>query len=257
LKCIEKYHYKPLIHQLAYKKTLEELKDLVIVLKYLGYLFIKLGELSGELKYYTEAAVFYQYVIAITKEKLNEQIISTEDKNKFITQEYIDPYHQLTHLQELIFLAIGGDQNKSPDVEKEIDNNKQLLSDLREKTKQELQTLDDYNQKTKTGNQEEKQKYQELCVITARKLFESITDHMIKFLAKLYKNAESELGKAPCAYTVVGLGSMALKQITPYSDLEFAILTKNEDYKQNNDPKIKEYFKNLSHLVNFPPVNMV
>jgi tetratricopeptide (TPR) repeat protein len=256
LKCIEKDHYKPWIHQLAYKETLEELKDLVVVLKDLGYLFTKLGEFSGELKYYTKAAVFYQYVITIMKEKLNEQILSTEDKHKFITQELIDPNQQLAHLQELIFLAIGGDQTKIPDIAKEIDNNKQLLSDSRDKTKQEMQTLDDYNQKTKNGNQEEKLKYQELYVKTGKELFEMIADHMKDFLAKLFRNAESELAKAPCAYAVVGLGSMALKQITRYSDLKFAILTENEDYKESKDPKIKEYFKNLSHLVNFKIINL-
>ncbi len=49
---------------------------------------------------------------------------------------------------------------------------------------------------------------------------------------------------------------MALKQMTPYSDLEFAILTENDYYKQSNDPKIKQYFKNLSHLVNFKMSNL-
>jgi hypothetical protein len=256
LKCIEQDHYKPLIHQLAYKETLEELKDLVIVLKDLGYLTTKLGELSGELKYFTKAAVFYQYVITIMKEKLNEQMINTEDKNKFITQELIDPYKQLAHLQELIVSAIGGDQKKIPDIKKEIDNNKQLLSDLRYKTKEEMKTVEGYYQKTKTDNQEKKQIYQELYVITGRKLFEMIADHMKYFLAKLHISSEAELGKAPCAYAVVGLGSMALKQITPYSDLEFAILTENENYKKSEDPKIKEYFKNLSHFVNFKIINL-
>ncbi|MDR0330037.1 MAG: hypothetical protein LBH99_05240 [Rickettsia sp.] len=51
---------------MAYKKTVEEVKNLVIILNDLGYLTTKLGELSGELKYYTEAAVFYQYVITNT-----------------------------------------------------------------------------------------------------------------------------------------------------------------------------------------------
>ncbi|WP_341789384.1 tetratricopeptide repeat protein [Rickettsia endosymbiont of Polydrusus tereticollis] len=256
LKRIEKEQYKPLIHQLAHKETLEELKDLVIVLKDLGYLATKLGELSRELKYYTEAAVFYQYVITILKEKLNEQLISTEDKSEFIKQEKLDPPQQLTDIQQLIFSAIGGDQEKMSVVQEEAMSNKALLLALRNKTDQEMQTVEGYYQKAKTDNQEDKQKYQELYVKTARELFEKTADKMKDFLAKLYKKAESELGKAPCEYAVVGLGSMALKQMTPYSDLEFAILTENEDYKQSDDPKIKEYFKNLSHLVNFKMINL-
>jgi flavodoxin len=256
LKRIEKDQYKPLIIELANKETPEELKDLVIVLNDLGYLTTNLGELSGELKYYTDAAVFYQYVISVLKDKLNEQLISAVDKNKFITQESIDPYQQLTHLQKLIFSAIGADQKKMPDIQKEIDENKQFLLELRDKTKQELQTVEDHYQKAKTDNQDEKQKYQELYVKTGRELFEKTADKMKAFLAKLYRNSEAELGSPPCKYAIVGLGSMALKQITPYSDLEFAILTENENYKQNEDPNIKEYFKNLSHLANFKIINL-
>ncbi|XP_065643996.1 uncharacterized protein LOC136075292 [Hydra vulgaris] len=104
LKQIEKEHYKLFIQQLAYKKTQEELKDLVEVLSDLGYLTTKLGELSGELKYFTDAAVFYQYVITILNEKL-----TTESKNSFFKQELTNPYQKLTDIQELIFTAIDGE----------------------------------------------------------------------------------------------------------------------------------------------------
>jgi hypothetical protein len=53
---------------------------------------------------------------------------------------------------------------------------------------------------------------------------------------------------------VVGLGSMALNQMTPFSDLEFAILTENDDYK--NDPSTTDYYKDLTHLVNFRVINL-
>ncbi|WP_341752535.1 hypothetical protein [Candidatus Tisiphia endosymbiont of Dioctria rufipes] len=182
LKQIEVGHYKPFIRQLAYKKTQEYLKDLVIVLTDLGYLTTKLGELSGELKYYTEAAVFYQYIITILDKKLG-----AESKNAFIKQELVDPYQQLSHLQELIFSEIGGDKEKMPVVREEAATNKLLLSKLRLRADLNMEMIEkNYQQKAKTDNQQEKQKYQELYVNAARKCFEDTADGMKKFLAKLY-----------------------------------------------------------------------
>ncbi|XP_047143289.1 uncharacterized protein LOC105846068 isoform X1 [Hydra vulgaris] len=257
LKQLEKEHYKPLVQQLAYKNSLEELKDLLIVFKDLGYLTINLGELSGELKYYTETAIFYQYIITILDEKLNEKLISTKDKNEFTKQEKLNPLKKLTHLQQLIFSTIGGDQEKIPVVQEETKTNKDLLLVLRNKIDKGMQKVEYYRQQVKIEKQESKVKYQELYVSTARALFDETASEMKKFLAKLYNDSEQQMAIIPpCKYALLGLGSMALKQMTPYSDLEFAILTENEEYKHSIDPKVRDYFKNLSYFVNFKIINL-
>ena len=144
-----------------------------------------------------------------------------------------------------------------PVVQEEAANNKHLLSELRIKADEKMEEVENYRQQAKTDNQEEKQKYQELYVNDCKKMFEDTADGMKKFLAKLYSDSEQEMAIAPpCKYAVIGLGSMALQQMTPYSDLEFAILTDNEDYQQSDDPKVREYFKNLSQLVNFKVINL-
>ncbi|XP_047140662.1 uncharacterized protein LOC105849622 [Hydra vulgaris] len=255
LKQIEAEHYKPFIKQLACKKTQKELMELVLVLTDLGYLTTKLGELIGEIKYYTDAAVFYQYVITIMDEKNRalEKIL-----NEFIKYEKSYPYEQLAHIQQLIFSAIGGSQFQISvtNVKVESDNNKNILSIIRKETKDRLQEIEDYSQQ-KFSTQEGKQHNQELYVEKSKKIFESIADKMQEFLAKLYNDSEKEMViQTPCKYAVIALGSMAIKQMTPYSDLEFAILTENEDYKKSDNPNIREYFKNLSHLVNFKVINL-
>nr|XP_047125694.1 uncharacterized protein LOC124807636 [Hydra vulgaris] len=257
LKQIEKEQYKSLIHELAYKKSAEELKDLAIIMNDLGRLTSFLGEFSGDLKYYTEAAVFYQYVIAILDQKLNEKLIRIEDKNKFIKEHHINPYHQLAHIQKLLLLATGGDQQKALNIQEETENYKNLLSTLRDETSQVIKELESKREQVKMDNQKEKLKYQKYYVDDVRACFENIADAMKKFLKKLYYDSEQQMViTRPCKYAVIGLGSMALKQMTPYSDFEFAILTENDDYKQSDDPKIKKYFKNLSHLVNFKIINL-
>ncbi|XP_065650033.1 uncharacterized protein LOC100206955 [Hydra vulgaris] len=257
LKQLEKEQYKPLIHELAYKKSVEELKDLIKVLNDLGYLTAKLGELSGDLKYYTEAAVFYHYIIAILTEKFNVSVINVEAKNEFVNSNNINPEKQLVHLQNLIFSVIGGDQSDVPIVHEEAKINKNLLTKLRNETTEVLKEVESYRKQINVNDQKEKQKNQELYVNAAKNWFEEIADRMKKFLAKLYDESVKQIGiNAPCKFAVIGLGSMALKQMTPYSDLEFAILTQNSNYKKSDDPKIKNYFKNLSHLVNFKIINL-
>ncbi|XP_047127022.1 uncharacterized protein LOC124808040 [Hydra vulgaris] len=257
LKQIEKEQYKCLIHELAYKKSAEELKDLTIIMNDLGHLTSFLGDFSGEVKYYTEAAVFYQYVIAILDQKLNEKLIRIEDKNKFIKEQHISPYQQLAHIQKLLFLAIGGDQQKMLSIQEETENNKNLLLTLRDKTSQVIKELNTKREQVNMDNLEEKLKYQKFYVDVVRACFENLADAMKRFLKKLYYDSEDQMAvKRPCKYAVIGLGSMALKQMTPYSDFEFAILTENDDYKQSDDPKIKKYFKNLSYLVNFKIINL-
>ena len=67
-------------------------------------------------------------------------------------------------------------------------------------------------------------------------------------LATAYKKAEAALlnekgQSCPCHYAVVGMGSMALQQATPYSDLEFLVII--ESYSTEN----KMYFQQLTQEV--------
>jgi hypothetical protein len=87
-------------------------------------------------------------------------------------------------------------------------------------------------------------------------LFEHITEKLKGFTAGLTKECEKMLGDPPCDYTLMGLGSMPLQQMTPYSDLEFAILTANDKYRASDDPKVRNYFTNLSHLLHFKVINL-
>lgn len=82
-------------------------------------------------------------------------------------------------------------------------------------------------------------------------LFKNIATEMKYFLAKLFQDAEKQLKiKPPCEYAIVGLGSMANNQITPHSDLEFAIIV------QQYSEEIHIYFKNLSQIVHFKVINL-
>jgi HEAT repeat protein len=75
-----------------------------------------------------------------------------------------------------------------------------------------------------------------------------LTIAMKEFTANLFKQAEALLGPAPCAYSVLGMGSIARGDMTPFSDLESVLLVE-QDISKNS--AAKNYFETLLRLVEF------
>jgi predicted nucleotidyltransferase len=82
-------------------------------------------------------------------------------------------------------------------------------------------------------------------------VFRNIQDMYIRLVSMLVKECEIRLGKPPCDYAIIALGSVARMEATPYSDLEFAILY--------SDPAIGDkisYFRVLSHFLHLKVINL-
>ena len=174
------------------------------------------------LKYYNDAAVYYQYVNAILKDQPPSYKELREIKNKMFSLMVPDDE------------VAKGLANYN--VQKQAAEHKKILADLREFTKHFTKAMFNENSKVKDSAN----------ILEA--FFDEMSDKIKKLLANIYKQAEQELGKAPCEYAILGLGSMAHDLLTPYSALEFAIVTENSDYEN--------YFSNLSYLIHFKIINL-
>lgn len=74
-------------------------------------------------------------------------------------------------------------------------------------------------------------------------IFADITQGMQALIKNMLQDCYSVSGPPPCGYAAIGLGSLARQEMTPYSDLEWAIVIE-EDNAEN-----RRYFQQLAALV--------
>ena len=149
---------------------------------------------------------------------------------------------KILNVQDSIILACGGNPSY---CEFNSEGKKKALEELREETKKDLELIN-AKYDTKTGSDEELRNVfiRQACEI--RNLFRKIASKMKQLLADIIQECINVLGEPPeCDYEIVLLGSFAREEMTPYSDLEWAILTNSEE------EKCKVFFRNLTNLVHF------
>jgi tetratricopeptide (TPR) repeat protein/endonuclease/exonuclease/phosphatase family metal-dependent hydrolase len=229
--------YKEKLFQEVISKSGKDNDVLAKVFDSIAGLNIKLAEKGiAELKlqYYNDAAVACQYALKVSGDGIQKTVA----------------YQKLDIIQSSIVKLCGGSSDKLKPITGQTDVNdlchREHLQALRDQTKVTLQEIEE----AKAVGQEDR------YIDESAALFKKIAGGMKGYLAGLYQKAESIIGPAPCKYAVIGLGSMALRQMTPYSDLECAILTENDNYRQSGNQVVRDYFKNLSHLVHFMAINL-
>ena len=88
---------------------------------------------------------------------------------------------------------------------------------------------------------------------TAIKLLNKLIAHKYKqIMAQISQYCEDVMGKPPCEYVIVGMGSLAREEITPYSDFEHIILLCDD----KNFKSHLEYFKWLSVIFHIVVLNV-
>ena len=250
--------YSSSLKQLAYATASSQSVQLIRTLEKLAALSSDQGAMTQDLSHYTDAAILYQHILSIC----------AKDQDTMNSQEAAAlqnaAYQRLVQLQASMLAqaqrvdAAATTPEDAASLQKCIAEDRNELEAFRADVKPRATALINNLEATLSdqGSSEEAIKQAEEAYIQgSQALFGEIAQRMGELLAKLYQESEALLGSAPCKYAVMGLGSMALQQITPYSDLEFAILI--EDAKNEaQEARWKEYFRKLTHLVHFRVINL-
>ena len=80
------------------------------------------------------------------------------------------------------------------------------------------------------------------------KLQIQITSDYTKIMKDVAKYCENIMGKAPCKFSIAGMGSLSRKEITPYSDFEHLILLE-KSLTNNNDLNYFRWFSVVFHII--------
>ena len=255
----------PLVEQLRSLASIPQIDQQPQQLAELGAVLLKLAaskqeekrDSAEDLSPYTEAAILYQHVLSISAQKNAQQkkILASNKAEKLADSAY----QGLAQIQASMLARAKGQRleghgrGSSRALQEQIDNDRKEVQTLRNHVAEEAKRLVDLM--NKQGDEQGMLAYEGAFIEGTKKLFFDIAEKIKPMLARLYGESKALLGLPPCQYAIIGLGSLALQQATPYSDLEFAILMEDAP-DEDTAEEWRKYFRKLSHLVHFRVINL-
>ena len=144
-------------------------------------------------------------------------------------------------------------ENKRAKLIKFSNSVRDSLVKLRKYVKSKLENIAEVTEQLDEQNiklQEQTKIYQ------VQLLQEYITGVYKRNMANISKYCEKVMGRPKCKYTIVGMGSIARMEITPYSDFEHMILLEDGCQNRNDYQSILEYFRWFSVIFHIILINL-
>ena len=161
---------------------------------------------------------------------LNAALVRTHSDTNVIKQD-------LKQLHRHVLISADAEQ-KDANLGQSAVRVKNFVQQMRDHVNKKLCAIP----KIKAHQSKDKMHEQELNKIEAIEFLQNkITADYTKIMTKLAKDCRKIMGKAPCKFAIIGMGSLARKEITPFSDFEHVIVLDSKFDGENEG--ILNYFR--------------
>ena len=151
----------------------------------------------------------------------------------------------------ILFLAGATDQTAQ--LTQQAQTVKQAVSEMRVKAKQKLNEIKPIPE---NASGEELHSLEKSKISFVQNLQNQITDNYLEIMQTLARFCEKVMGKAPCRFALAGMGSLARREITPFSDFENIIILDNAVRKDESYENTLNYFRWFSVIFQIVLINI-
>ncbi|WP_044882664.1 tetratricopeptide repeat protein [Neochlamydia sp. EPS4] len=209
----EKAYTLALKHAIRKKNLIQE----AFYLEKLGDVYVEKGTSEA----FLQAAGLYNY--ALQRLFLSHPL---ESKQKVLKEK-------LSKVQDLLVRECKGRSVDLATIKDQFESNRKILKEFRKGIEAKIQAL------SETPSSQE-----------VMELYREIAQRIKIFFKQIVAQSLDTLGPPPCEYSMIGFGSLAREEMTPYSDLEFGILI------QEDNPINRDYFRRLTTLLHLKVINL-
>ena len=162
-----------------------------------------------------------------------------------VSQIKSDLYELCQHI-----LQNANARQQNVDLIKKAQTVKIKINEMREEVKSFLQTS--LPKIPENASEHETQKLKRHKISAIQTINKLIANKYKNIMVELSQFCEDVMGEPPCQYAIVGMGSLAREEITPYSDFEHIILL----FDDKNYESYLEYFKLFSVIFHVIVLNV-
>ena len=151
-------------------------------------------------------------------------------------------------------LEISKANKQTADLIEKSEQVKILITKLRNEANKFLKSkVPKFSKNFTTSESTKKKKEEKISAI--RELNKLVAGRYKQIMVELSRYCEDVMGNPPCKYAIVGMGSLAREEITPYSDFEHIILF-IDDKKYKSYETFVEYFRWFSVIFHIVILNV-